>query len=165
MIALEVAEDRLPKLACLEESDGQLLERLLGRLSPNSVYRRFFSPVVRIDQFKASLLTTDRYERDSIAALEGGEVVGLAQYSRRVGSHEADMAIVVADAWQRQGLGTRLVAALADRAAAHGITAFAVSIQGDNPAAIRLLKRLAPGARLMFAGGVGEAVIPLGVST
>jgi len=165
MISLEVAEDRLPKLAYLEESDVQLLDRLLERLSPTSVYRRFFSPVVRIDQFKATLLTTDRYERDSIAALEGGEVVGLAQYSRRVGSHEADIAIVVADAWQRQGLGTRLLAALADRAAAHGITAFNVSIQGDNPAAIRLLKRLAPGTRLMFAGGVGEAVIPLGVST
>lgn len=165
VIALEVAEDGLPKLACLEESDAQLLERLVERLSPTSMYRRFFSPVVRIDQFKASLVTTDRYERDSIVALEGGEVVGLAQYSRQVGCHKADMAIVVADAWQQQGLGTRLVAALADRAAAHGITAFAVSIQGDNSAAIRLLKRLAPGARLTFARGVGEAVIPLGVST
>lgn len=165
MIAVQLAEDRLPMLACLEESDGELLNKLLDRLSPTSVYRRFFSPIVRVDQFKASLLTTDKYERYSIAAVEGGEVVGLAQYSRPVGSNEADMAIVVADAWQQQGLGTRLVAALADRASAHGITAFAVSIQGDNLGAMRLLKRLAPGARLAFAAGVGEAVIPLGVST
>lgn len=164
MIALELADDGRPKLAYLEECDGELLNRLLDRLSPASVYRRFFSPVVRADQFKASLLTTDRYERDSIAALEGGEVVGLAQYSRRVGSCEADMAIVVADAWQQQGVGTRLVAALSDRASARGISAFTVSIQGDNSAAIRLLKRLAPGTRLAFAAGVGEAVIPLGVS-
>jgi ribosomal protein S18 acetylase RimI-like enzyme len=75
------------------------------------------------------------------------------------------MAIVVADAWQQQGLGTRLVAALADRAAAEGITAFAVSIQGENPAAIRLLRRVAPGTRLAFAAGVGEAFIPLAVTT
>jgi ribosomal protein S18 acetylase RimI-like enzyme len=148
-------------LACFEESDGELVEGLLKRLSPNSVYRRFFSPLVRADQFRASLLTTDRYERDAIAALEDGAVVGLAQYSRRKGSSEADMAIVIADARHQQGLGTRLVAALAERAAAGGITAFTVSIQGDNFAAMRLLQRVAPGTRVSFSGGIGEAVIPL----
>jgi RimJ/RimL family protein N-acetyltransferase len=163
MVLLEVAAGGRPGLATLEEDDAGLLDILLERLSPTSVYRRFFSPVVRADQFKASLRTTERWERDSIAAVEGGEVVGLAQYSRRVGSCEADMAIVVADAWQQQGLGTRLVAALADRAAAEGITAFAISIQGENHAAIRLLSRVAPGTRLAFAAGVGEAVIPLAV--
>jgi RimJ/RimL family protein N-acetyltransferase len=148
-------------LACLEESDAELVDGLLAKLSPASVYRRFFSPAIRADQFRASLLTSDQYERDSVAALEGGEVVGLAQYSRRKGSSKADMAIVIADARQQQGLGTRLVAALADRAAAGGITAFTVSIQGDNFAAIRLLQRVAPGTRLAFSRGVGEAVIPL----
>lgn len=164
MVLVEVADDGRPKLARLEACDGELLNGLLDRLSPASVYRRFFSPIVRADQFKASLLTTDRYERSSIAALEGGEVVGLAQFSRRVGSNQADMAIVVADSWQQQGLGTRLVAAIADRAVADGITAFAVSIQGDNVAALRLFKQLAPGVRLAFAAGVGEAVIPLTVT-
>jgi GNAT superfamily N-acetyltransferase len=163
VFAVELAQEGRIKLACLEESDcGDLLNGLFGRLSPSTVYRRFFSPVVRLEQFKASLLTTDRYEREAMVALEGGEVVGLAQYSRRVGSYQADMAVVVADDWQGQGLGVQLVAAIADRAAAEGITEFAVSIQGDNVAALRLFKRLAPGARLAFAGGVGEAVIPLG---
>jgi RimJ/RimL family protein N-acetyltransferase len=164
MVLLEVAAGGRLGLASLEEDDADLLDSLLERLSPNSVYRRFFSPVVRADQFKASLLATERWDRHSIAAVEEGEIVGLAQYSRRVGSCEADMAIVVADAWQQQGLGTRLVAALADRAAAEGITAFAVSIQGENHAAIRLLSRVAPGTRLAFAAGVGEAVIPLAVT-
>lgn len=142
----------------------ELVEGLVSRLSPASVYRRFFSPLVKASQLEASLLSTDLYERDSIAALEGGQVVGLAQYSRRVGSSEADMAIVVADAWQQQGLGTRLVAALAERATASGVSAFAVSIQGDNFAAMRLLKRVAPGTRLAFVAGVGEAVISLSPS-
>ena len=164
MIALELGQEGRATLACLEESDVELVDGLLARLSPRSVYRRFFSPLVRADQFKSSLLTTDRYERDSIAALESGEVVGLAQYSRRRGSSEADMAIVIADAQQQQGLGTRLVAALADRAAGRGITSFAVSIQGDNFVAMRLLQRVAPGTRLTFSGGVGEAVIPLAVA-
>lgn len=162
MVVVEVAQDGRPSLARLEESDVDLLAGLFERLSPATVYRRFFSPVVRIDQFKASLLSTERYERDSVVALARGELVGLAQYSRRVGSEEADVAVVVADGWQRQGIGTRLVAALADQALTRGITRFAVSLQGDNPAAIRLYRRFAPGARLKFAAGVGEAVIPLG---
>ena len=68
---------------------------------------------------------------------------------------------MVADAWQKQGLGTRLVAALADRAANHGITAFAVDVQGDNYAVIKLLRRVAPGIRLTFSAGVGEGSFAL----
>jgi acetyltransferase len=161
VIAMELAANGRPLLARLEESDGELLEGFFERLSPTSVYRRFFSPSVRLEQFKASLFTTERYRRDAVVALEGDAVVSVAQYSRRVGSDEADMAIVVADDRQRQGIGTRLVAVLADLAASQGIKQFAVSIQGDNFAALRLLKRVAPGTRLVFAGGVGEALIPL----
>lgn len=148
-------------LACLEESDGELVDGLMAKLSPDSVHRRFFSPAVRPGQLKASLATTDRFDRAAVVAVEHGDVVGLAQYSRRIGSAQADMAIVVADSWQRQGLGTRLVNSLAERAAAAGITAFAVSIQGDNFGALRLLRRLAPATRLTFSAGVGEALIPL----
>ena len=71
------------------------------------------------------------------------------------------VAIVVADAWQRQGLGTRLVAALADRAKGQGITTFAVDVQGDNYASIRLLRRVAPDIRFAFSEGIGEGSFPL----
>src|SRR5713101_2642688 len=78
------------------------------RLSPESGYRRFFSPISRSDVFQASILRVDRYDRQAIAAVEGGEIVGVAQYARLPGAKEAILAIVVADAWQRQGLGVRL---------------------------------------------------------
>ena len=161
MIEIESGRDGRPGLACLESSDGEVLGRFFCRLSPESVYRRFFSPIPKPDYFIRLLLRIDRYDRDAIAAVEGGEIVGVAQYSRLPGASQADLAIVVADGWQRQGLGTRLIAALADRAITRGIATFAVAIQGDNFGAARLLKRMAPGARLAFSGSVGEAVIPL----
>lgn len=71
--------------------------------------------------------------------------------SRRDG---ADLAVVVADAWQRQGLATRLLSALSARARQAGITRFEVIIQGDNSAALGLLRRLKPAARLDFSQGV-----------
>ena len=109
----------------------------------------------------AAILRVDRRDRVAIAAVENGEIVGVAQYARTQGKSEADLAIVVADGWQKQGLGRRLVASLADRAASHGITAFAVDVQGDNYGVIKLLRRVAPGIHLAFSGGVGEGSFPL----
>jgi RimJ/RimL family protein N-acetyltransferase len=156
MIEIESGAAGHPGLATLEESDGEFVGRLYHRLSAEAVYRRFFSPVLSPERFAAALLRNDSRERQAVAAVEHGEIVGVAQYSRAPGSPEAELAIVVADGWQRQGLGTRMVAALADRAALAGITRFAVDVQGDNQGAIRLLRRVAPRLRLSFSGGVGE---------
>lgn len=145
-----------PGLAALEASDAALVERLFDRLSPESIYRRFFSPITSAEHFTRLVLREDALDRAAVAAVEDGELVGVAQYSRRPGADEADLAVMVADAWQRQGLGTRLVAALADRARGQGIERFAVDVQGDNYGSQRLLRRVAPGLRLTFSGGVGE---------
>jgi GNAT superfamily N-acetyltransferase len=161
MIEIEAGCNGRLGLASLDPSDTELAVRLFHRLSPESVYRRFHSPVVRAEYFTSLLLRLDHHEREAVAAVEDGELVGVAQYSRPAGSVHADLAIVVADAWQRQGLGTRLVAALAERAKAEGITGFTVDVQGDNVGVLKLLKRIAPGLRLVFSGGVGEGVIPL----
>jgi RimJ/RimL family protein N-acetyltransferase len=161
MVLIEAGCDGRPGLATLETSDTEAVAGLFNRLSPESIYRRFFSPISRSDQFCASMLRVDKREREAVAAVEGDELIGVAQYSRAPGAPKADIAIVVADEWQRQGIGTRLVAALADRAASRGINTFAVDIQGDNFGALRLLKRVAPGVRLAFSSGVGEGLIPL----
>jgi len=164
MIEIESGKAGHPGLATLEPSDGELVIRLFHRLSRETVYRRFFSPIARPEQFAAALLRADTRERHAVAAVEDGEIVGVAQYSRTPGSPQAELAIVVADDWQRQGLGTRMVAALGDRAQRAGITAFAVDVQGDNYGALRLLGRVAPGVRLVFSGGVGEGAFPIQVS-
>ena len=161
MVLMELARDGRPGLATLEPGDGQAVTRLFDRLSPESIYRRFFSPVQRPDRLRASLERLDHHDREAMAAVEDGEVVAIAQWARPAGACEADLAIVVADDWQRQGIGTRLVGALAARAAAEGITRFSVDIQGDNYGALRLFKRAAPGSRLTFSSGIGEGFIPL----
>jgi ribosomal protein S18 acetylase RimI-like enzyme len=161
MVEIEASRAGCPGLATLEASDGDALLRLFDRLSPDSVYRRYFSPVRRREQLRESVSRIDHHDREAIAAVEAGEVVALAEYARAPGSRLADLAIVVADSWQRQGLGTRLIAALAGRAAEEGLEGFSVDIQGDNFGALRLFKRVAPGVRMAFSAGVGEAVIPL----
>jgi RimJ/RimL family protein N-acetyltransferase len=161
MVAIEAGCDGRPGLAALEKSDAALVGNMFRRLSAQSIYLRFFSPISRPDLLQRSVLELDHRDREAVGAVVGGELVGIAQYVRRPGEAQAQLAIVIVDEWQRQGLGTRMVAALADRALEEGIDSFAVDIQGDNYAALKLFKRIAPGARMTYSGGVGEGVIPL----
>ena len=161
MVEIEAGCEGRPGLAVLEPSDSPLVGGLFSRLSATSIYRRFFSPITRPDLFERSVRAVDHHDREAIGAVVGGELVGVAQYSRQGMDSQAEMAVVVADGWRRQGLGTRMIAALAERATAAGIDSFAVDIQGDNYGALKLFKRIAPGARLTYSGGVGEGEIPL----
>jgi GNAT superfamily N-acetyltransferase len=51
----------------------------------------------------------------------------------------AEIAVTVADAWQRRGLGTELLAQLADRAHAEGVQRFTALVATDNAAVAGLL--------------------------
>jgi len=164
MIEIEKGTRGYPGLVRLEPADARAVARLFGRVSPESMYRRFFSPISRPEQFTSSLLRVDNLEREAVAAVQEGEIIGVAQYSRRQGADEAELAILVADDWQRQGLGTRMIAALSQAAARQGVKAFAVDVQGDNYGAHRLLRRVAPDLRLRFGSGVGEGSFPIASS-
>ena len=161
MVEIEAGFEGRPALATIERSDSALVGRMFERLSTMSIYWRFFSPISRPDILQRSVLALDHSDREAVGAVVGGELVGMAQYVRRTGDTRAQMAIVIVDEWQRQGLGTRLVAALAHRAVEEGIDSFAVDIQGDNYGALKLFHRVAPAARISYSGGVGEGVIPL----
>lgn len=162
MVEIEAGRSGHAGLAVLEPGDEAAVAGLFGRMSAVSLYRRFFSPVLRAEQFTRLVLRADGAERDAVAAVVDGEVVGIAQYARIPGAPRADLAIMVADSCQRQGLGTRMVAVLAARAVAAGVESFEVDVQGDNHGALRLLQRVAPGMRLAFSGGVGEGEFPVG---
>ena len=164
MVEIEAACGGRPALVRLDQGDAELVRRMYDRLSPASLHRRFFSPPPGATRFAGAILRTDAMDRAALAAVEQGEVVGVAQYARRPGDRVAELAVVVADAWQRQGLGTRLIAALADRAVEEGIDAFEVDVQGDNYGAMRLLQRVSPGMRLAISGGVGEGSFAIGGS-
>ncbi|TMG14087.1 MAG: hypothetical protein E6I06_01640, partial [Chloroflexi bacterium] len=76
MIEIESGSGGRPGLARLEPTDGDLVVRLFHRLSPESVYRRFFSPTSKPDLLVASVLRVDHHDREAVAAVEGGEVIG-----------------------------------------------------------------------------------------
>src|SRR3979409_1216020 len=124
-------------LARLERSDGEALRRLFYRLSPETIYRRFHSPVTRPDQIQPErLLDVDHHDREAVLAVVAGEIVVVARYFRQSGTDAAELAVVVADDWQRQGLATRMLGALAQLAQSTEIRQFTITVQGDNVKAL-----------------------------
>jgi GNAT superfamily N-acetyltransferase len=161
MVQLEAAGTGQVALVQLEGSDGESLRRLFYRLSPETIYRRFLSPLARPEQARPErLLDLDHRDREAVAAVVEGEIVGVARYFRR-GPAEAEIAVVVADAWQGQGLATRLLSLLAQLARASGIDVFTVTMQADNRRALGLLRHFSPGARLSHSQGIYDSCIPL----
>ena len=74
----------------------------------------------------------------------------------------AEMAIVVGDPWQGQGLGTAIDARAGRRGGRRGIRRFAATMLGDNEAARRLMRTFA--RRLdegHVSGGVREVLVEL----
>ncbi len=90
------------------------------------------------------------------------EIVGVARYARRPDSDAAEVAVVVADDWQRQGVATRMLGALTDLALEAGVRQFDLNMQSDNTAVLRLVRRLYPDARLSHSQGTCEAVVRVG---
>jgi RimJ/RimL family protein N-acetyltransferase len=70
-------------------------------------------------------------------------IVGVARFARTTArSDTAELAIGVADAWQRRGVATVLLHQLADRAASAGIEHFTATILPENAPTIALLRGL-----------------------
>ena len=119
--------------------DTERLRRMFNRLSPDSVYRRFFSPINEPSRTALLWLTSvDHDHREALVALDGDEIVAVARYDGHEGEPTAEIAVTVEDSWQHLGVGQRLTKRLARRAIDHGIESFEMVVQPDNRAALGL---------------------------
>ena len=155
MVAMQRPGEAQPALARLEPGDGDALGAFFSRLSRESLYRRFLSPIDRPEPAQLDRVL----HGDAVVEVAGGEIVGLANYSRVGDSDAAELAVVVEDAWQRRGIGTRLLTALGERARDAGIRRFVVVSHADNRGALALIRRLSPEVRPTVSSGVLEAVV------
>ena len=142
--------------------DVERLGRLFERLSPTSVYHRFFSPIRKPPRSALLWLTSvDHDRREALVALDGDEIVAVARYDGRPGTAEAEVAVTVEDAWQHRGVGRRLARRLALEAIDHGYDHFVASVLPDNQAALGLIRKLSHGASVQFEDGGYTASVPL----
>jgi GNAT superfamily N-acetyltransferase len=133
-----------PALRVIRDDDEARLERLFYRLSPESVYRRFFTlyttpPCGALQK----LVRLDHDTRDAIVAVVDDEIVGVARYAA-TGPAEAEVAVVVEDAWQGRGLGRTLLSCAAALARVHGMKALTATVLAENRPAVAMLRAVFP---------------------
>ena len=163
----QLPDRSIVRIRPIEPDDKDRLVNGLRQLSEASIRKRFLAAKPRFSRAELQYLTeVDGVNHIALVAVlesDPDQLVGVARCVRlpdRVAT--AEMAIVVGDPWQNQGLGTAMTHALADAALAVGIRRFAATMLGDNEAARRLMLTF---ARRLEAGrisaGLREVVVEL----
>jgi acetyltransferase len=129
----------------VRHDDGQLEEAFVSSLSLESRYQRMLSGGVKVTAEWIDSMTHIDYHRHMAFAVTtvsyGDEqFVGVGRYVVDAATPSADIAIVLADAWQGQGLGRRLLATLLEHARTAGVREAAGVVLATNEAMLRLAR-------------------------
>jgi len=103
----------------IRPEDEPLMVRFHEGLSEETVYLRYFNALklsTRVAHERLTRICFVDYDRDMVlVAVRPGperEIVGVGRLSKIYGSDAAEFAILIADRWQRHGLGSELLARL-----------------------------------------------------
>jgi RimJ/RimL family protein N-acetyltransferase len=132
----------------IRPDDAPHLQLLHSRLSPESIYYRYLDCRRAITPAQArEQAEVDYHTRMALVAVreEAGseQIIGVARYAQAAGREPgiADVAVVVEDRFQNQGLGTRLLDLLARCALENGIPAFTGTVHCQNGRILRYIRR------------------------
>ncbi len=163
--------ERLPDGTCvlvrpIRPDDKALLVDGLARLSPESIQRRFLTPKPRFSSAELRYLTElDGYNHVALVATPENHpewIAGVARFVRLAEDPAtAEFAILVADPYQGEGLGSRLAMLLTERAQELGVHRFTATTQADNVPAQRLIEAIASELEYVHQGNVTEVVAQL----
>jgi len=142
-------------------NDEPLLKDFFYSLSENTVYLRFISlrqdmPHERLQEF-----TVIDYSKNMVilAVLQDEDkekevIVGIGQYSIEENTHTADVAFVVRDEYQNEGIGTELLTYLTYLAKKEGLLGFTAEVLIENDRMIHLLEKMGFDIEKRGTGGV-----------
>ena len=147
----------------IRPEDREALATAHSRLSPESIRRRYLSAKPRLTERELTYLTeVDGLDHVALVAVADGEIVGVGRWVRLPDDpSSAEVAVVVADDLQGQGLGRRLGLALADAAREHGIERFNALLLSDNVAAHQLFASISRRLDSRHEAGLEELVVEL----
>ncbi len=128
----------------IQASDKARLSVALGRLSRETIRRRFLAAKPKLSSSELRYLTeVDGHDHIALVAVLADapdSIVAVARCVRMPGSPDtAEFAIVVGDPLQGLGLGSLLARELAAAARSSGIRRFSATMAGENVAVRRLI--------------------------
>lgn len=128
----------------IRPDDEPRLVALYDRLSRRTAYQRFFTVMRRLPSDWISYFANVDYrrrlalvaERETVA---GSELVGVGRYEPSDEEATGEVAFVLEDGYQGQGLGTVLLDEILRAGTERGLTRFRAHVLADNHRMLRLL--------------------------
>lgn len=132
----------------IEPGDADALQAAFERLSLESRYERFLSPLDHMSTAMVRYFTqVDHHDHEALVAFDpdSGRLIAVARYVREDDDPDvAEAAITVADEWHGRGLGTAMLHEIAERAREEGVKRFTAYVLARNADMIDLIFRLGP---------------------
>jgi GNAT superfamily N-acetyltransferase len=119
----ELRDGTVVMIEPMHRTDAARLDRFHHTLSPETTRLRFFHLHPELSEREIERFThVDHEDREALVAVHEDQIIAVARFDRLGdGSSDAEVAFVVADAWQGRGLGSVLFRRLAARAAELGV--------------------------------------------
>jgi acyl-CoA hydrolase/RimJ/RimL family protein N-acetyltransferase len=127
-------------------NDEPLLKDFVYSLSDNSLYRRFISVRKYLPhEILQKLVVIDYTIETAILAIigdqENQEIVGVGRYFVDENKHSAEVAFAVGDKYQKQGIGTELLAYLTYLAKRQGLLGFTADVLAENSPMLHVFEK------------------------
>ena len=138
----------------IRPEDAEMLQAFIRGLSDESRYMRFVSMLRELTPRMLSRYTRIDYDRELALVATVQEpnpdnrgyprevIIGFAHYLRNPDGRGAEYALVIADAWQRHGLGSQLMTALIGAAEGQGLTYIDGLVLATNRPMLKLMSSL-----------------------
>jgi GNAT superfamily N-acetyltransferase len=143
LVEVELRDESWVGIRPIQPDDKDALLAGFKRLSPESRYKRFLTPMANLTSTQLAYLTeVDHHDHEALVAVDlaSGDIVAVGRYVRDGDSDDhAEAAVTVADDRQGLGLGTALTRVLAGRAVEEGFTCFTALLLAENKEMVGLL--------------------------
>ncbi len=129
----------------IRPEDAGIEQAFVRGLSAESRYARFLDMQQELTPVMLSRFTQIDYDREmaliaTVATQEGEVQVGVARYIINPDGESCEFAIVVADAWQKHGIGHKLLATLVDVACDKGLKRMEGDVLASNDSMLQLVE-------------------------
>ena len=122
-------------------ADGPAIEAMFARCSIESRYARFLAPLPTIPAADLARIVTPAAGEEAWIGVRRDDpetVIALGNWARR--GDDAEVALIVEDAWQRHGIGSTFLGMLAERAWNDGVCRLRASVLRESRHVLRMLR-------------------------
>jgi RimJ/RimL family protein N-acetyltransferase len=130
----------------IRPSDEELIKDMFYSFSEKTKYLRYHGTLKAMPHNKVQVFCNVDYDTEmALVAVHGTggheQIIAVGRYMTNLAKRAAEMAFVVGDDWQRQGLGTYLFHRLVEIAKQEGIHTFHADVLPENAGMLKIFHR------------------------